>query len=294
MALRDAFVTRPTFFCHALSLVFNEIEQATAQTTMQLIFPGNAFAKAAMGVVLVAPGIAPGVGAETPLVETRSALEKWVETRQLVSKAKSDWQADKETIQQTIELFERELKSVAEQMAKVSTNSVQVDKERAEAEALQKASKESLEGARRFAAGFESEVTKLVPRLPLPLQDILKPLLNRLPTDAANTKMTAAERIQVVIGILNEFDKFNNAVTIFSEKRKNEKGEEVSVETVYVGLGAAYFVSDAGDFSGMGTAGPSGWEWTVKPALGDSVREIIRIYKNERPARFVALPVVIK
>ena len=263
---------------------------------MQLIYPivGNAFAKAAAGVLFAAICITPCVGAESPLVQTRSTLQTWVETRQLVSKAKSDWQADKEMIQQTIQVFERELKGVSEQMAKVSTNSVQVDKERAEAEALQKASKESLERTRQFVAGFESEITKAVPRLPVPLQDILKPLLNRLPTDAANTKMTVAERVQVAIGILNEFDKFNNSVAIFSEKRKNEKGEELSVETVYVGLGAAYFVSDAGDFSGMGTAGPNGWEWTIKPGLGDSVREIIRIYKNERPARFVPLPVVIK
>jgi hypothetical protein len=228
------------------------------------------------------------------LAETRSTLEKWVETKQLISKARSDWQADIETIQQTIQLFERELKSVEDQMSKVSTNSVQVDRERTEAEALQKASKESLEHAREFVSGFEAEIKRVVPRLPLPLQDILKPLLARLPADAAKTRMGVAERVQVVIGILNEFDKFNNGVAIFSEKRKNDKGEELSVETVYVGLGAAYFVSDAGDFAGMGHPGASGWEWSNKSDLADSVREVIRIYKNERAARFVPLPVVIK
>lgn len=233
------------------------------------------------------------VAAETPLTDARATLEKWVEARQQISKAKGDWQADKETIQQTVLLFERELKNVAEQMSKVSTNTVQVDKERAEAEALQKASKEGLERAREFVTGFEAEITTLLPRLPLPLQDIVKPLVNRMPTDA-KTKMTVAERAQVVIGILNEMDKFNNGVTIFSEKRKNDKGEELSVETVYVGLGAAYFVSDSGDFAGMGTVGPNGWEWTAKPELGGPVREIIRIYKNERPARFVPLPATIR
>lgn len=232
--------------------------------------------------------------AETALTGARNFLEKWVETRQQISKTTSDWQSDQETLHQTIQLFERELKTVAEQMSKVSTNSAQVDKERTEAEALQKASRESLERARAFAAGFEGEIAKVVPRLPVPLQDILKPLLNRLPADPANTKMTSAERVQAVIGFLNELDKFNNAVTIFSEKRKNNKGEELSVETVYVGLGAAYFVSETGDFAGMGTAGPTGWEWTTKPELGERVREIIRIYKNERPARFVPLPAVIK
>jgi hypothetical protein len=237
---------------------------------------------------------ATGHTAETPLAETRSTLEKWVETRQLVSKARSDWLTDKETIQQTIALFERELKGVEEQMTKVSTNSAQVEKERADAAALQKTARESIERARDFATGFEAQLVKAAPKLPLPLQNIIKPLLNRLPADPAATKMSAAERMQVVIGVLNELDKFNNAVTIFSEKRKNDKGEELSVETVYLGLGGAYFVSDAGDFAGMGTAGANGWEWTIKPDLGNAVREVIRIYKNERPARFVPLPAAIR
>ena len=42
------------------------------------------------------------VQAGTSLTETRSTLEKWVETRQLVSKTHTDWQTDKETIEQTI------------------------------------------------------------------------------------------------------------------------------------------------------------------------------------------------
>jgi hypothetical protein len=106
--------------------------------------------------------------------------------------------------------------------------------------------------------------------------------------------MGAPERIQVIVGVLNELDKFNNSVTVFSEKRTNEKGEEVAVETVYVGLGAAYFVNAGDDFAGTGRPGQNGWEWTVQPELATPVREVIRIYRNERPARFVALPVGIR
>jgi len=228
------------------------------------------------------------------LFETRSTLEKWVETKQLISKTRSDWQTDKETLEQTIKLFERELKGVEDQFSKLSTNSTQVEKERLETEASLKASNEGLAPAQQFATDFEAELTKLVPRLPQPLQEILKPLLARLPSDPAKTKMKPTERVQVIVGILNELDKFNNAVTIFSEKRKNASGAEMAVETVYVGLGAAYFVNDAGDFAGMGTPGANGWEWTVKPEIGASVREVIRIYRNERPARFVPLPAAIR
>jgi hypothetical protein len=245
-------------------------------------------------VVLLAFAAALPLKAETPLAETRSTLEKWVETRQLISKTRGDWQSDKELIEQTIQLFERESKTVEDQMAKLGTNTVQVEKERAQAEALLKSSTESLDQMKRFAADFEGKLAALTPQLPAPLQEILKPLIARLPASGAATKMPATEQLQVLAGILNEMDKFNSGINLFSEKRNNENGEEVAVETVYVGLGAAYFVNESGDFAGTGTPAATGWEWAVKNDLAGRVRQIIRIYRNEQPARFVSLPAVIR
>jgi len=233
-------------------------------------------------------------GAVEPLSQTRSTLEQWVQTRQLISKTRADWQTDKESLEQTVALYERELKSVDEQMTKVSTNNTQVANEMQEAMALQKSSGEALTRAREFAAEFEGRVRKFVPQLPVPLQDILKPLLVRLPADSANTKMLAAERVQVLVGVLNELDKFNNAVNVFSEKRKNAKGEEVAVQTIYVGLGTAYFVNDTADIAGIGAPAKDGWQWTLKPELATTVLEAVKIYRNEHTARFVTLPVTIQ
>ena len=232
--------------------------------------------------------------AEGVLAESRSTIEKWVETRQLISKTRSDWQADKDTIEQTIALYERELKSIDEQMSKVSTNNTQVVKEMAEAEALKKTSNEARDRAAQFASEFEAKLKKVVPQLPGPLQDIVKKDMARIPADAASTKMLPAERMQVCVAVLNEFDKFNNAVNVFSEKRKNDKGEEVAVQTLYVGLGAAYFVNDTADFAGVGAPGANGWEWANKPELAAKVQEAVKIYRNEKTALFLTLPVTIK
>jgi len=106
--------------------------------------------------------------------------------------------------------------------------------------------------------------------------------------------MTAAERLQVLVGILNELDKFNSGISVFNAKRRNDKGDEIAVETVYVGLGAAYFANEAGDFAGRGTSGASGWDWQVRSDLGPSIREVIRIYRNEPPAHFISLPATIR
>lgn len=240
-------------------------------------------------------GLAVAGAAEIRLQETRSTLEKWVETRQLISKTRSDWQSDQEMIAQTIQLYERELKAIEEQMSKVSTNNTQVAREMAEAIALQKLSNESLEGVRQYATQLEARVKQFVPQLPVPLQDILKPQLARLPADPAGTKMLPAERVQVLVGVLNELDKFNNSVNLFNtEKRKNPAGDEVAVQTVYVGLGAGYFVNEAADFAGTGAPGTKGWEWAVKPEIAPAVHEVVKIYRNEKAAGFVTLPATIR
>jgi hypothetical protein len=243
-------------------------------------------------LVLLAARLAPA--AENTLNETRSTLDKWVETRQLISRTRSDWQTDKEMLEQSIQLFDRELKTVQEQMSTLGTNTTQVEKERVQAESSLKSSNESLDVAKKFIADFEEKITKFVPQLPIPLQDILKPSLARIPTNSAATKMAVTERVQVAVGILNEVDKFNNGVAIFNDKRPNAKGEEVAVQCVYIGLGAAYFVNEAGDFAGVGSPGASGWEWTPKHEVASQVKEVIRIYRNEHPATFVSLPVSIK
>jgi len=233
-------------------------------------------------------------GPADTLTQTRSTLEQWVQTRQLISKTRADWQTDKESLEQTIVLYERELKSIDDQMAKVTTNNSQATKEMQEAVALQKSSTGAIERAKQFATEFEERIRKLAALLPSPLQDIIKPQLAKLPADAVNSKMLAAERVQILVGVLNELDKFNNAVNVFSEKRKNPKGEEAAVETVYVGLGTAYFVNEAGDFAGSGAPGANGWDWTTQNEIAGHVREVIKIYRNESTARFVKLPAAIR
>jgi chromosome segregation ATPase len=231
---------------------------------------------------------------ESPLATARSGVEQWVQTRQLISRTRTDWESEKDLLLQTKALYERELAGIAEQRGKVTTNSAQVDRERATAELELKESNSTLDHARTTLEGLEQKIRALVPRLPSPLQETLKPLLARLPEDAKTTKTGVTERLQTVVSVLNEVDKFNNAVTLASEKRKNPAGDEMAVETVYVGLGAGYFVNQTGEFSGRGQPGAQGWEWTAEAALSAPVREVVRIYRGERTATFVPLPVTIR
>ncbi|HMP84123.1 MAG TPA: DUF3450 family protein [Verrucomicrobiota bacterium] len=246
-------------------------------------------------LAVIAAGVAGSpVRAESAVNETRSTLEKWVETRQLISKTKSDWQADKDTIEQTIALFERELKSIATQMGNVSTNRTQVDVEREKAQAEQKELQQAAETVKTLVVALETKLLSLAPAFPPPLTEKIQPLLQRIPTGDANTRVSGAERMQTVVGILNEVDKFNAAVTVVSEIQKSPSGAEVQVETIYVGLGQAYFVDKAGDYAGVGIPTANGWQWKEQKDLAGKIQKSLAMYRNAAPAAFVSLPVEIK
>lgn len=248
----------------------------------------------ACALLLTVPASPWALGGENPLQAARTGVEQWVQTRQLISRTRSDWESEKEILLQTKALFERELAGVEAQIAKVSTNSTQVDRERAEAERDLKESAEALENARQVVAGVEGRIRVLSAKLPAPLLEAMQPLMAKVPEDGKASKVSPTERVQTVVSLLNEVDKFNNSFSLYSEKRKNEKGEEVSVETAYVGLGAAFFVNQTGEFAGSGSPGEKGWEWSPDASLAGPVREVVRIYRGERTATFVPLPVTVR
>jgi hypothetical protein len=224
----------------------------------------------------------------------RETLAQWVQTRQLISRTEADWNADKETLQQSKALYERELATVQAQIARISTNSTVANRERLTAEADLKDMTAGVDAARTTVARLETEVRVLIPLLPPPLKATAQPLIDRLPADSAATKAGATERLQTVVSLLNEIDKFHNTLTIANEKQPNTKGELISVDVVYVGIATAYFVDASGTVAGIGSPGDSGWTWQLKPEIGPAVRDSIAMYRSQKPAAFVGLPAVIR
>lgn len=234
------------------------------------------------------------VAADPSLPAVRETLAQWVQARQLISRTETDWNADKEILQQSKALYERELASVQAQINRISTNSSVANRERLAAEAELQEMSAGVEASRTIVARLESDVRSLLPLLPPPLKAATQPLADRLPADPATTKAGATDRLQTVVSLLNEIDKFHNTLTIANEKQPNDKGELISVDVLYVGLAAAYFVDASGTVAGIGSPGDSGWTWQLKPGIGSAVRDSIAMYRSQKPAAFVGLPATIR
>ena len=244
----------------------------------------------AIGVLLLLPCLA---AEETTPTSTRGTLAKWVETQQLIAKEKREWAEGKEILASRIQAVQGEIEAVKAKLAEARSAAAESQSKKSGAVGESQTLQSDAGQLSTIVTELEGGLRSLQPSLPQPLLDKVSPLYDRMPADAATTKVSLAERFQNVAGILNEVNKFNNEITMVTEVRTLGGGKPAEVRAVYVGLAQAYYVSPAGA-AGIGHPGSSGWEWSPAPASADKIAEVVEILQNKAKPRFVALPVKVQ
>jgi hypothetical protein len=236
-------------------------------------------------------GAAPA--AADSLADTRGALERWVETQQIISREKKDWQQGRELLTSRIQLVKDEIAHLRESLAETHKNEQDYHKSRSEVDAEREAVKTvSAELAGELGA-LESQVRALYTKVPESLRDKLQPLYDRMPKDPATSRVTVAERFQNVLGILNEMNRLNGEVTVASEIRSLSDGKPSEVKTLYLGLGQAWYLSARGE-AGVGRPTATGWAWQSAPEIAAEMNRALDILSNKTSPKFVQLPVTIR
>lgn len=224
------------------------------------------------------------------LDETRLALSKWIETEQILSKERNEWQQAQEILLGRVELVQKEIVTLEEKLRAAESGVAEANQKRAEL----LGQKSLLEGAgAQLGAAvtrMEGDCRRLFQALPSPVQEKLQPLYQRIPEDAAKTRVSVAERFQNVLGIFNELNKANNELTVTYEVRTLADGKPSEVRALYVGLAQAYYVSARGE-GGVGRPSASGWTWEPSRDVADEVSMALEILQGKHTPAFVPLPV---
>lgn len=222
---------------------------------------------------------------------TRTALEKWVETRRLISREKRDWEEGRQLVRDRLELVQREIDSLQARTAGAEENLAEADRRRME---LFQENAELKEASASYAVtleDLEQQTLSLLPRLPEPVIERVRNLSQRVPKDPAATKLSLSERYMNIVGILNEVDRFNREISLKSEVHELPDGSTAEVAVFYVGLGQAYYVTNNGEHAGVGSATAEAWVWTPNDDAAANIQKAINILKNEVTAEYVRLPI---
>ena len=234
-----------------------------------------------------------GEAQKPTLEESRLTLSKWIETQQIISKERNDWQQAKELLQGRIELVGKEVSVLKEKISQGEKAVADSNKKRDELVAENEKLKATGEQLRKSVIAMESEVRRLAKLMPEQVAAKIAPLLQRIPTDPQNTRVSAAERFQNVLGILNEVNKANSEITVAYEIRKLADGSSSEVQVIYVGLAQAYFLSPRGE-AGIGRPTEDGWKWEPAPEAASAILTALEVIQGKASPMFVPLPITIQ
>jgi hypothetical protein len=230
------------------------------------------------------------LSAQNQISETRDVLDKWVETRQIVSEERADWKTEKSILGDTVQLLGREMERLEKALADLEASATAADEDRTELAA----EKELLTAASAVVesriGALETQMKSIITRLPDPLIEKIKPLVRRLPDNPEETKLSLGERVQNIVGILSQADKFNTTLTQTSESRDLGNGKVVEVRTLYWGLAMAYYIDASGEYAGIGYPGADGWEWPQIEGKSAEIRRLIDVYEGADDIQFVEVP----
>ena len=232
------------------------------------------------------------LSATEALESARNTVKEWVATEKAISLEAAEWLQKEALLHDLIGVTRTEITTLEKSIQEIKETATAADASRANLVTEQEALAEGRARITQFLIKIEPQLLALRPALPAPLSEKLQSVFQRIPNDPQNPALGIAERMQTVVSILTTINKFDQVITVHEELRTLDDGTTSEVETVYIGLGAAYYRTRSGKDAGSGSPGPDGWVWQSQAELEPAISEVIAIASNStQEARFVALPV---
>lgn len=247
-------------------------------------------------LTIVAAGIAiasPAALISAPdLAKTRSTLQEWVEVRKLISEEESKWKVEEQTLNESIDLLESEIEGLKQKVTDKEEQATAAQEKRQELSQKEEDLKAAAGVIKIDISSLEDRVLKMVNFFPPTLKDRVSVITIRIPKDEKEAaKLSLSHRVQNIVGILTEIEKFNNMITL--DKGMRQIGEsQVQVRTMYVGLSRGYYVDNSKQEAGILKPGPEGWVEEKRPDLIEPIFKAVQILDGKQPlAEFVNLPI---
>lgn len=244
-------------------------------------YPDSRFSRLSAATFLAALSL-PLFAADLTVDRMDQLTRQWLDTERQTSRLQSDWAQQKPALEQRLSLLKAEQAQLQALLKNNHQSRDEVDQKRNEL--LEKQARLEDEQAQTATAisALKTRLDALFPMLPPPLQDGWQ----------AQDAVDGPEQLRLQLARLTRLKEFNERVTLHSMRLTNDKGEEVLVKQIYLGLSQAWFASSNGEFRGTGRAENGQWLWHFDDGVSASdVLDAIAIAEKQKPAADVTLPV---
>lgn len=255
------------------------------------LIPGVVFATLP---VLAQQPATPANGAE----ELRSSVREWIETMQKIQQEEDNWEKDREVLNGYKEGLQKEIEDLQEQIARAKTRKDGGDTQSLDKLAERDRYAAAQEELARQLAVLEQDLSAKLPLFPEPLRqtpkvaqgiDALQKSL-QLPADKKNEEVS--KRLFNAVELLADIEKFQQAVHVHPELRKDSQGREFKMQVVYFGLAMAYGVNEDATFAVVGRPDATGWKFTERNDLAPRIQALVASASSEKSDTFSQLPLI--
>lgn len=227
------------------------------------------------------------------LDEARNLVSEWVGVEKLISEERTNWDAEKDIVADMIALLKQEKESLQERIELAKAATSEADEKRMSLVSEREEYIEAMDFLGGKISGLESKITSLYAKFPPPLQEEVSVSFNRIPESGENSRLSVSQRLQTIVVVLSQADKFNGGVQVISKIQDLQSGP-AEVDILYFGLGGAFFQDKSGKYAGVGYPGESEWVWEETPDAAAQIADLFAVYQGTKQAEFIGLPVTIK
>ena len=169
------------------------------------------------------------------LTDTKSTIQEWVRTEQLISHENQQWAEEQATLSNILQILSAEERELQEQISLAQDVASRADEERAllveQLSSYQEIS-DLLEGR---ISDYERQLVLVVAYLPQILKSELAPRIARLNSASQGSNFSLSERTQTVLSMMSEIDSFDGRLTLTTELISNAQNQPVEVRVLYLG-----------------------------------------------------------
>jgi hypothetical protein len=221
--------------------------------------------------------------------DTQNVLAEWIKVEKQISEDQAEWLVQQEIMANSITFMKGEFGRLEETIKEAEASASAGERKRAELEAEKAKLDAVMEDMTATIGNYEDKIRQLSRQWPEIFLKQVETPMKRMPSGDQVATAALTMRLQNVVIILSQFDKFQS---IISKDTGIQEVEGVSreVSTLYYGLAYAYFIDASGQYAGYGHPGQEGWEWTVVPQLGPKITQLLSVYDRNIDASFIGLP----
>ena len=216
------------------------------------------------------------------------SVQKWIEVRKEDEKLKSDWEWQKNVLENTKLSLEKQIKNSTTELTQFKSEYSEkiqalktLETESKDFDQILQLSESQIESQIQQFLGFKE---RFPPRLKKALELSFATL--------TDPELTLNDRLQVFVTAMGRVSQFNHLIT-YSEELVTIDDQSRLMAVIYWGLGQAYALDLSSNDGFIGKPDAQEWKWNESKGIASKMKTLIAIFREETDPVYVELPITI-